>query len=259
MRWHSVIQHRSLTETFSIGDCVFGMHNSTYADNRVVPPEIMRMSGHYQRRITIIGRDKQVELLNSIRLQLECHRDIFNEDIKASGRKPYNFSSFEEFYATVLEQIFSIPRITGVGTLTVSDIALRLSAHYCKGLSPIGIILPSAWVYLHAGALRGSISLVGKETIKRYRDPHAPILPNKQKIVRVPRYIFPQEFQALTSYQIEDILCIYHSKLQMHCPVSLPFTPLTPKTSRLQVFPCTPITLSSTNYTNQTNQHTSLQ
>jgi hypothetical protein len=81
----------------------------------------------------------------------------------------------------------TIRPITGIGELTVYDVAHRIGAH--KGLSP-------AEVYVHRGTRKGAQAFGF----------------HKQKTIAM--HELPAALQRLTAAQAEDVACIYHRFLE---------------------------------------------
>lgn len=195
----------SLYELFSIGDCVFGSHNETYPSAlSQQSSDILRLHPHFTRRfiagagIDPVKRFELCQSLDKIRLTLEACTNLdtyFNRDWK----------SFEEFHDYLFQNFSSLPSI---GVLIIYDIALRFAWHYTFDGWYAQAIVPNSWVYIHAGAERGADTLLGNNILGKYKDPTAP-----KGVVRVPRFIFPEALQSLSSYEIEDFLCIYQKPL----------------------------------------------
>lgn len=90
--------------------------------------------------------------------------------------------AFNDIFVSVKGAIGGQP---GVGPLYVYDVALRIGAHLD--------IYPDK-VYLHAGALKGAIRIFPRDNLGRTLHKDA----------------FPKEYQGLTSYEIENLLCLFH-------------------------------------------------
>lgn len=103
--------------------------------------------------------------------------------LQGISRKLARATSFASFHQAVKDEIGSL---TGIGALTVYDLAHRLGAHF--GKSP-------EHVYLHAGTRIGAQALgVSGDSIDSK--------------------ILPKPFSRLAPSEIEDCLCIYKDELR---------------------------------------------
>lgn len=208
------IMLRLLDELFSVGDCVFGAHNQAYTMTVAqANSEVLQLHPHFNRiiktsnKIDPTKRGALCKTLDEIRRTLEAYDNV-NDYF---GRE---WKSFEEFHDTIHG---AFRPMQNIGELSIYDISLRLAWHYSFDGLYTQAIVPSAWVYLHAGANDGAENLLGKGFVNPYKDPTAP-----RGVVRVPRFIFPVPLQSLPSFEIEDFLCIYKQPLKKFGPYLVP-------------------------------------
>lgn len=117
-----------------------------------------------------------------------------------------SFSTFEDLYNAVDALLIKHKKINGVGKLTVYDIALRIG--YIRNEQ----ILPKDKIYLFAGALNGANNLLDvKPSLFDVTK-----LSNTTKIAEgtYDMNIFHSPLTNMPSMYLEDLLCVYHSKLK---------------------------------------------
>lgn len=178
---------RCLDMKWSILDCVSGCHT--------IEPEsdCYDRNGH-QYRITTEAINNSVKEL--------CDFDWDN--LKASD--------FEEFYDAIAPKL---KVIDGIGELSTYDTILRLAWHCRKGR-----ISPSAFVYLHAGALEGAkaLSKISLFSKKKYLN----ILPetleqlSKCPPVRIDIREFSRALRLIDANHLENFLCVFHNLLEAY-------------------------------------------
>lgn len=213
---------RSLEETASIGDCVYGVHNDCYGQGTP------RIHGHYSTIVRSLGVDGLLMLLEEIRILLEREANKVRGD--SLFVKTYN--SFEEFYDNLRPLI---SKINGVGPLIAYDIIQRLSTHYSETYGKLKPLLPKDYVYLHAGVIEGANAIFGQTIQGNCICPNilqlkgTQILPIQKSLTqckssktkkiydaRMLRSDIISKNQALScleAYEIEDFLCIYKKYL----------------------------------------------
>lgn len=123
--------------------------------------------------------------------------------LKGSALLTDSFSTFEDLYDEVYALLIKHSKIHGVGNLTVYDIALRIG--YIRKEQ----ILPKNQIYLFAGAFKGANNLLHS----------SPSLFNVSTIKKEDVYdmsIFNSPLSNMPSMFLEDLLCVYDSKLDKY-------------------------------------------
>ena len=107
-----------------------------------------------------------------------------------SGIKQKGYNNFEELYADVRNTLITV---SGIGSLTCYDVALRL------GRFTTPWITPKDYVYVAQGALVGAHRLLGRDVVKKALIDE----------VKLPVSLFATLFPNIPAAHIEDMLCIY--------------------------------------------------
>ena len=127
----------------------------------------------------------------------------FKSDVEAALSKLLPLErpeTFEELYQAVKDKI---GHITGVGDLTLYDIALRIGFLYERPL------LPRARVYIQSGALDGIKALSADPRYSYLFSIHAGAWKNGAYSIEE----FEDAFGSMESMFIEDFLCVFHNEL----------------------------------------------
>ena len=122
--------------------------------------------------------------------------------LKSSTLLKDSFKSFEEFHEAVYNLLMKPTKVIGVGNLTIYDIALRIG--YVRKEQ----ILPKDKIYLFAGAFKGANNLLNS----------SPSLFNVSTIKEgvYDMSIFNSPLSNMPSMFLEDLLCVYDTKLRKY-------------------------------------------
>ncbi len=191
---HHNIFISSITNVFSLADCVTGARNGQLEDKVLAGEKIHKNSHlkHYQAETLLqMIRRMRYEEFNC---PFPSFEELYNKVEYTAGCNPDNVG---------------YPPIEGFGLVGLYDTALRIGYHISRSGKHDNPerVLPQKYVYVHQGSREGFMHLVRRGLVEKT------YLPERPGFIKVDTRCFIGALKGMEAYKIENLLCCMKKQL----------------------------------------------